>query len=431
LNFTPRADDHYCLAERSGRSVPVVWNATGFSTSLPEGPASSFLPIRVVATWWGSLVDPHLEVECGGRTARQYFERGVGGIRYLNLSDVVRGAVGDCRVRLRGHNCRWYPVETSLFTFGDPLKADDRVVVVAPHPDDAEIAAFGVYSTTDAAVVTVTAGDASDRYGGVALLTRNDVARLRVWDSITVPNIGGVSPRRAINLGYPDGRLAEMAAKPDRDVRGELAFDELRAINLSDLVRGGVICSWDSLVEDLAHVFARHRPTAIVTPSPTHDSHPDHRWTTFAVCEALRRAGLSEGRLYLPVIHNRWTELHPFGPATSVASLPPNMDATDGDWDGIYSHPLSAEQQALKYMALQAMHDLRECPAPFPSAGVLLRRSLAELKAALHGMGTPPTSFLRRAPRPGEVFFVLSFQRAIELLPKWVAGEQNAGGVAK
>ena len=41
---------------------------------------------------------------------------------------------------------------------------DERVLVVAPHPDDAEIAAFGFYADTRAMVVTVTAGDASDRY---------------------------------------------------------------------------------------------------------------------------------------------------------------------------------------------------------------------------------------------------------------------------
>jgi LmbE family N-acetylglucosaminyl deacetylase len=431
LNYASRADYHYRLGADRGRPVPVVWGSDGFATSIPEGASSSFVKVRIVATWRGQVADPYLELACGERVARQYFERGAGGVRCLNLSGLVRGTVGACQVRLRGRGCRWYPVDTALCAFDDSLRAEDRVVVVAPHPDDAEIAAFGVYSSTDAAVVTVTAGDASDRYGGVAPLTRNDVARLRVWDSITVPRIGGVPPQRAINLAYPDGRLAEMAAKPDCDVRGELEFDELRAINLSDLVRGSAVCSWESLVEDLAHVFTRHRPTAIVTPSPTHDSHSDHRRTTFAVCRALSRAGLSEGRLFLPVIHNRWTELYPFGPATAVASLPPNLDPSDGDWDGICSYPLSVEQQALKYMALEAMHDLREFRAPFPDTKTLVRRSLGELKAALHGMGTPPTSYLRRGPRPDEVFFVLGFRRALELLPTWEAAERAANGGAR
>jgi LmbE family N-acetylglucosaminyl deacetylase len=431
LRYAPRADYNYRLGADRGHSVPVEWDPDGFAASIPEGVSSSFVKVRVVATWRGAVVDPYLEIECGGRIARQYFERGAAGVRYLNLSGVTSGTLGACRVRLRGRGCRWHPVDTALSAFGDALRAADRVVVVAPHPDDAEIAAFGVYSSTDAAVVTVTAGDASDRYQSAAPLTRNDVARLRVWDSITVPRIGGVPPQRAINLGYPDGRLGEMAAKPDRDFRGELDFDGLRALNLSPLVRGGAICSWDSLVEDLGHVFAEYRPTAIVTPSPTHDSHPDHRRTTLAVCAALRRAGLSEGRLFLPVIHNRWTELYPFGPATGTASLPPNLDPSDGDWDGICSHPLSAEQRTLKYMALEAMHDLRDFRAPFPGTRALLRRGLVELKAALHGMGTPPTSYLRRGPRPNEVFFVIAFRQAIELLPTWEAAERLTNGGAR
>ncbi len=426
LHYTPRADYNYHLDAGTGRPVPVVWDADGFSTTLPEGGASSFIRIRVVATWRGVVADPHVEFESGGVTARQHFERNVRGVRCLNLSGVLGGTVGACRVRLRGAGCRWYPVDATLTAFADGPRPDDRVLVVAPHPDDAEIAAFGLYSGTAAAVVTVTAGDASDRYRSVSPLTRNDVARLRVWDSITVPKIGGVPPHRALNLGYPDGRLPEMAAHPDRDVRGELDFGALRALNLSDLVREGGVCSWHSLVEDLVHVLVRFRPTVIVTPSPTHDSHPDHRHTTYAVCEALRRSDLPDGRLFLSVIHNRWTELYPFGPATSTASLPPNLEPSQGDWDGICSVPLSAERRAIKYMALEAMRDLREFPAPFPTARVLLRRSLAELKAAVHGMGTPPTSYLRRGPRPDEVFFVLGFRRAVELLPKWVAAEPGA-----
>ena len=99
------------------------------------------------------------------------------------------------------------------------------MLVVAPHPDDAEIAAFGFYADTRATVVTVTAGDASDRYQNPTQpwmsLTRGAVAQMRVWDSLTIPQFGGVPPERAINLCLPDGRLSEMYLHPDRDFRGE------------------------------------------------------------------------------------------------------------------------------------------------------------------------------------------------------------------
>ena len=42
------------------------------------------------------------------------------------------------------------------------------MLVIAPHPDDAEIAAYGLYTDTAATVATLTAGDASDRYSGPA-----------------------------------------------------------------------------------------------------------------------------------------------------------------------------------------------------------------------------------------------------------------------
>ena len=47
--------------------------------------------------------------------------------------------------------------KTRLHLCRENVAADDRVLVVAPHPDDAEIAAFGLYADTRATVVTLTA----------------------------------------------------------------------------------------------------------------------------------------------------------------------------------------------------------------------------------------------------------------------------------
>src|SRR5262245_33950345 len=155
LNYSPRADYTYRLEEGKTRLIPLVWDSDGFTVAVSKGVCSAFLKVRVVATWLGVVTDPYLEIECGGRTTRQYFERGVSGIRFLNLSRFVGGETGKVRVCLRGCACRWHRVDTTLYAFRESLKSDERVVVVAPHPDDAEIAAFGVYSTTDAVVVTV------------------------------------------------------------------------------------------------------------------------------------------------------------------------------------------------------------------------------------------------------------------------------------
>jgi hypothetical protein len=128
----------------------------------------------------------------------------------------------------------------------------------------------------------------------------------------------------------------------------------------------------------------------------------------------MQSVGLETGRMFLYCVHNRRSELWPFGPAgTGVALLP--IFAEDGICaTGFYSHPLSADRQRDKLLALEAMHDIRDMDwsgaAPMKITG---RRLLDELRGLAHGMGRVPTCYLRRAVRPDELFFVMSFSDAI------------------
>jgi hypothetical protein len=211
-----------------------------------------------------------------------------------------------------------------------------------------------------------------------------------------------------------------MRAEPNRDFRGEgdeaLDFDGLRTLSRSPLVRPGTDCSWNSLVGDLRHIFTTVQPTVIVTPHPALDPHEDHMAATAAVVEALSVAGLTHARLFLSCVHNRSSELWPFGPAGSgVAHLP--VLASDGNLaSGFYSHPLSEDRQTEKYIALEAMHDIREMGGALtPTLGRAGEVIRAELRALFDGIGDPPASYLRRAVRPDETFFVMHFD-AIENL---------------
>jgi LmbE family N-acetylglucosaminyl deacetylase len=418
-----------CVARFTGSNVgriSVRCSRDGFVIpDLKPDVVGGLLELDVRATVTGSLCDPAVEIEAQKYRDVQFLERGVRGIRFINVSRLVaaRIAAGE-KVKLRGRHIAWCDDTIRLHVCCERLNDNDRVLVVAPHPDDAEIAAFGLYADTNSTIVTITSGDGSDRFrddnGVNVCLSRAAVARMRVWDSITVPQFGGVGPERAVNLCYPDGKLQLMHAEPNgafcSDGDDGPDFAGLRRLNRSPLILDGAVCTWESLVRDLRHILSTVQPTVIVAPHPWLDPHLDHAFTTAAVCEAMQAEGLIEGRLFFYTNHNRCSELWPFGPAGSGVALLPMLAEHILECDGFYSHVLSSERQGEKFLALEAMHDLRDVGTP--QAGLARppwRRTRPEIAAALNGLRRPLASYMRRAVRPDEFFFTTSFANGREL----------------
>jgi len=433
LTYNPKQDCTSGFAGPTVAAIPVRCDQESFV--LPEaeaGVASGVLELQVYATARGEVVDPAVEMSFAGFQDTQYFERGVRGTRFLNVSRLMAvTAFKGGKVQLRGRNLTWRGETARLHVSCEKISSEDCVLVVAPHPDDAEIAAFGLYSDTNATVVTLTTGGKSMRYDGRGRsgieLPRAVVGRIRVWDSLTVPRLGNVEWGRAINLCFPDGRLQDMHSQPDRDFcvgdADQMDFVGLRRLNQSPFTnKDEVACTWRSLICDLSHIIKQTNPTIIVTPHPQLDPHPDHVFASAAVCEAIETVGLKEGRVFFYCAHNRRSELWPFGPQGSGVTLLPVL-AEDGLCaTGFYSHPLSEERQQAKFLALEAMHDIRQIEGlGGQSLFVALRRVIDEFRGLVHGMGANPTDYLRRAVRPDELFFVTSLAGAKTLTDRAVA----------
>jgi hypothetical protein len=146
------------------------------------------------------------------------------------------------------------------------------------------------------------------------------------------------------------------------------------------------------------------------------DPHPDHLFATVALCEALKGAEAATVRMFLYSNHNRRTELWPFGPTGSGVALLPIIKDDGVCGSGFYSHALSTEDQEQKFVALEAMHDIREIQLQAAlSTGQLVTEMMAELRGWAHGLGRAPKSYLRRAVRPDELFLVTSLKEGINL----------------
>jgi LmbE family N-acetylglucosaminyl deacetylase len=319
-------------------------------------------------------------------------------------------------LRFSGSHIRWEEGVTSLLLFSTPEVKDAKLLVLAPHPDDAEIAAFALYSGQQSYVATVSAGNYVDGlYEHLAADPADQKhlrGRVRTWDSLVVPIWGGVALERIVNLGYFNGSLQELHderfRQPERTDVHPHDPNRYRSGAVDQLLDGRPAeASWRSLVQDLQTIVGSVDPGVIATPYPAFDAAPDHKFTTLALLDALEASGDKDALLLLYTNHHVLSEYYPFGPSGSAVTLPPWFDETT-EFSGVYSHSLTEQDQMDKLFALEAMHDLRAAPrllhgGPFP-------RFVTLVSAAIDGLRRNPLgtySYIRRAVRSNEIFFVV------------------------
>lgn len=407
------------------RSVALTAAANGIGWSWTRPAAASWDTALLGVMVAASDAEPWVEVSAGSGRLQQYLDDGARGLRWLNLTGLKDQLAEGSAVVIAGHGVTIEPGPASLRVFANGLDPRRKVLILAPHPDDAEIAAFGLYSASDATIVTVTCGNAGDANyaASVADPARQYMLKgyLRAVDSVTVPWQGGIPPTRAYNLGYFDARLKTMREKP-AEVVPELYgpntdLAPYRRANVSTLLPNTSRAStWNNLVADLAQIFRKLKPAIVVMPYPQLDSHADHQYVAVAAFDALAKSKLKP-RFLLYTNHAVGTDnRYPYGPAGTVLSLPPYA-GTLLPVQGVYAHPVSAETQLRKLFALETMHDLRLSPAEQNACGDPSAPRRADYPR------TPAVDYLRRGPRPQELFFVYDRDGMEEILRAFLAAQ--------
>ena len=388
---------------------------------------TAFLRVNVNSTFVGKYFQPSIEITGATTSIVEYVEHGAKGVRYLNISSLLSRDGG--AIRLKGRHVSINDQSVQLIVFDNHDTSHSRVLVLAPHPDDAEIAAYGLYSSNNGSyIVTVTAGDGEpntydeifqDKVKG--LLKKG---QLRTWNSITVPLLGGIPFEQSINLGFFDGTLELMHKDKSSAVRGLHTFTQdiatYRQQNISSLA-GGLRgkSDWISLVENLEYLLVQIRPDIIVAPYPALDSHRDHKFSSIALFEAIRLTGMKKGVLFLYTNHFVLTQLYPYGAASGSVTLPPNF-GSPVNFDSIYSQPLSSDHQKDKVLALESMNDLR-LDTEWRSSKGAISLAIESIKRDLFG---DDFSYFRRAVRSNELFFVIEVKSIYdEQILKNIVGE--------
>lgn len=409
LFYSPGEDYQYRFPESSEQpkvSLEGEYLKLEPSVSL-LGDETLILCMQLKSHWLGRFFDPAVEISGPEQADRQTFERGVKGLRYLNLTGLA-GPLQEGRLRLHGRFCRLLG-EPRLWVFRHPDYRQQRVMVIAPHADDAELAAYGLYSqAAETWIVTLTAGEIeAEHYQHMGLAPAEAArmkGRLRAWDSQVVPRWAGVPEAQCVQLGYFCLQLAAMQAAPDQPIASREAelsdtrlFRKLNSVTLPGDADGAP--TWNNLLADLRAMLLLAKPQVVVMPQPSLDPHPDHICAQQAVLEALQGLQWQPETLLGYANHLHDNDRWPMGDSGAGVSLPPVLEA--GQTWFPYCLPLDLAQQRDKAMALGMMHDLQPRPPLKRRVRRILQRLLAGRRDSVYG----ENEFFRKAVRKHEVFW--------------------------
>ena len=289
IHYRPSDNYSWSFPSAERRNIEVSGRYLQIPQDLLEG-YTLLLKVRVHGKLSGKIFDPYVDVTASGQAYKQYFERGCAAQRYINLTPAVEFLESESNeITLNSVHCDIDFQEAELIVFRNPELKNKRVLVIAPHADDAEIAAFGLYRNSDSMVVTLTAGEAEPETFRHYCEEEQEAAllkgRVRAWDSVAIPKWAGVKEDRVVHLGYFCKHLERMHENPDEPVTSEYAgvadtrvFREFNSLSLASDQHGTP--SWKTLVADLTELIDLFKPDYIVSPHLTVDPHNDHHYST-------------------------------------------------------------------------------------------------------------------------------------------------------
>lgn len=195
-----------------------------------------------------------------------------------------------------------------------PITSQDRVLVIAPHPDDESLCCGGLIERArragaEVAIAWVTSGDGfqwSARVVQRRLRVRGRgltaLARTRIAEAETAAVLLGVPHERQYFLGYPDRGILPLVLDyyyfytPWRS-----RYTGSSSVVYPEALSPGSLYTGADLERDMNQVLDEVRPTLVLVPSPQ-DTHPDHRAVGILANRLLHARG-EGGRLRYWIVH--------------------------------------------------------------------------------------------------------------------------------
>lgn len=169
------------------------------------------------------------------------------------------------------------------------LVPQDRILILAPHPDDEVLGCGGIIQKAvklnlPVRIVFLTYGD-NNQWSFMIYRKRPVVmpkavqamGLIRHDEAIAAAKVLGISSEQLTFLGYPDFRTLNIWYSHWGDQPPvESMLTEVKAVPYDNAFRPGALYKGEETLQDLKNILREFKPTKIFLSHPS-DHHPDHR----------------------------------------------------------------------------------------------------------------------------------------------------------
>jgi len=279
-----------------------------------------------------------------------------------------------CSMGMSLHGCGRGETTEELSFPEMTLTAHDRILILAPHPDDEVLGAGGVIQQAVAAhsplrIVFFTYGDNNEwsfmLYRKRPVVKPEAVERMglvRHDEAVAADKILGVPPEHLIFLGYPDfGTLNIWYTHWGNSPPFRSMLTRVTAVPYQNALRPGASYKGEEILQDLKSVLREFRPTKIFVSHPG-DHNSDHLALHLFTRVALwDLTGEMNPEVYPYLVHvKRWPAPRGYHPADPL--VPPALFAHEVQWRTLRLSPVQTQR---KDEALKAHRTQYDCSAKY------------------------------------------------------------------
>ena len=237
---------------------------------------------------------------------------------------------------------------------------DNRVLVIAPHPDDETLGGGGMIQSVleaggDVKVVYLTHGDYNEIsslfFQKKPLLSKEDFIKsgqIRGKEAASAMEFLGLSQKNLVFLGYPDFGTMSIwrkhwgATKPFRSF-----ITRINKVPYKDDFSYGRPYRGENIISDLEKILLLYRPTDVFV-TPPFDLNSDHKAAYLYLQVALLdlQNKINSPRVFTYLIHaHRWPNPRKFIPEGPLAPPSHIQDEEDFKWISLALKPEQVERK--------------------------------------------------------------------------------------